>query len=139
MVDFSLGPPDLVHVVKCSDSGEKCIYCYHYVIGVDVSSSASIAVYINSLINDSSCGSVNTKNKFGKANKSKWKVREVLYCTWNPFTGSDVRVEAKIPGGVRAFAYTSKGTAVLENEQWIGVQVAGVLRYVEYGGGGKGG
>ena len=133
MTNFTLGPPDLVHILKCNDSGEKCIYCYHYVIGVDVSSSASIAVYINSLINDSNCNPVNTKNKSIKTNKNKWKVREVLYCTWNPFTGSDVRVEAKIPGGVRAFSYTNKGAETIENEQWIGVQVAGVLRCVEYG------
>lgn len=126
MVNFTLGPPDLVHVVKCLDSGDKCIYSYHYVIGVDVSSSASIAVYINSLINDSN----NTGNK---SSKNKWKITEVLYCTWNPFTNSDVRVEAKIPGGVRAFLYANKGTETVENEQWAGVQVAGVLRYVEYG------
>ena len=41
----------------------------------------------------------------------------------------------KIPGGVRAFLYTSKGgeTTTITEEQWMGVQVAGVLRYAEYG------
>ena len=93
VTNFMLGPPDLVHIVKYTDSGDRCIYCYHYVIGVDVSSSASIAAYINSLVNDSSKSSGNgtrasAKSKSGKGNNGRWRVREVLYCTWNPFTGS---------------------------------------------------
>ena len=106
-----------------------------------MSSSASIAVYINSLVNDMTKAVamvlVLAKGKSGKGKNGKWRIREVLYCTWNPFTGSDVRVEAKIPGGVRAFLYTSKGAEAIENEQWMGVQVAGVLRCAEYGGRGE--
>ena len=49
-----LGPPDMVYLVKEQKGGifgaASHWGYYHYVYGVDCSSSASIAVYINSLI-----------------------------------------------------------------------------------------
>lgn len=45
-----LGPPDLCHVIKTTGrTGAKDIGSYHYVSGVDASSSAALAAYINSL------------------------------------------------------------------------------------------
>lgn len=45
-----LGPPDLVHLLKQAKSNPgKQIGIYHHVTGVDASSSASLAAYINTL------------------------------------------------------------------------------------------
>lgn len=45
-----LGPPDLVHLVKQSiKSGNKQSGVYHHVTGIDASSSASLAAYVNTL------------------------------------------------------------------------------------------
>ncbi|KAJ2788840.1 bud site selection protein, partial [Coemansia helicoidea] len=46
-----LGPPDLCHIVKIhsSNRNEADIGSYHHVLGVDTSSSAALAAYINSL------------------------------------------------------------------------------------------
>jgi hypothetical protein len=45
-----LGPPDLVHLIKQPiKSPTKQIGVYHHVSGIDASSSASLAAYINTL------------------------------------------------------------------------------------------
>ena len=45
-----LGPPDLVHLIKQPiKSTTRQIGVYHHVTGIDASSSASLAAYINTL------------------------------------------------------------------------------------------
>jgi len=45
-----LGPPDLVHLVKQPvKSTAKSVGVYHHVTGIDASSSASLAAYINTV------------------------------------------------------------------------------------------
>ena len=45
-----LGPPDLVHIIKQPiKSATKQVGVYHHVSGIDASSSASLAAYINTL------------------------------------------------------------------------------------------
>jgi hypothetical protein len=44
-----LGPPDLVHLVKQSTRNQSKQGVYHHVTGVEASSSASLAAYINTL------------------------------------------------------------------------------------------
>lgn len=45
-----LGPPDLVHLIKQPvKSTTKQVGVYHHVTGIDASSSASLAAYINTL------------------------------------------------------------------------------------------
>ena len=45
-----LGPPDLVHLIKQPiKSASKQVGVYHHVTGIDASSSASLAAYINTL------------------------------------------------------------------------------------------
>ncbi|OBZ77766.1 Uncharacterized protein C31F10.16 [Grifola frondosa] len=99
-----LGPPDLCHVVKSTGrSGQRDLGSYHYVSGVDASSSASLAAYINSLtyaIEDDS-------GWFTKG--SSWKVRNGCYCCFNAFSRVDVRVDVKIPGGVNAYVVDLRG------------------------------
>ncbi|KAG1733565.1 hypothetical protein EDD22DRAFT_1011786 [Suillus occidentalis] len=69
-----LGPPDLCHIVKSTGHTGQCnIGSYHFVSRVDVSSSASLAAYINSLtysIEDNSTW-------FSKS--TAWKVRNGCY------------------------------------------------------------
>ncbi|RKO89246.1 hypothetical protein BDK51DRAFT_34054, partial [Blyttiomyces helicus] len=45
-----LGPPDLCHIVKTNPKAQvKDIGSYHFVLGTDASSSATLAAYLNSL------------------------------------------------------------------------------------------
>jgi len=47
-----LGPPDLVHLLRqVIRNPSKQTGIYHHVTGVDASSSASVAAYINALVN----------------------------------------------------------------------------------------
>ncbi|KAF8970424.1 Chs5p-Arf1p-binding proteins-domain-containing protein [Flammula alnicola] len=99
-----LGPPDLCHVVKSTGrSGQRDLGSYHYISGVDASSSASLAAYINSLtyaIEDSSAW-------FSKT--PQWKVKNGCYCCFNAFSRVDIRVDVKIPGGVNAYVIDLRG------------------------------
>lgn len=76
---------------------------FHFVSGVDASSSASLAAYINSLtyaIEDTSAW-------FSKG--PVWRVRNGCYCCFNAFSRVDVRVDVKIPGGVHAYVVDLRG------------------------------
>jgi hypothetical protein len=99
-----LGPPDLCHVVKSTGkTGQRDLGSYHFVSGVDASSSASLAAYINSLtyaIEDSNAW-------FSKT--PAWKVRNGCYCCFNAFARVDFRVDVKIPGGVNAYVVDLRG------------------------------
>ncbi|KAF8886127.1 chaps family protein [Infundibulicybe gibba] len=123
-----LGPPDLCHVVKSTGrSGQRDLGSYHYVSGVDASSSASLAAYINSLtysIEDTSAW-------FSK--NASWKVRNGCYCCFNAFSRLDIRVDVKIPGGVNAYAIDLRGErheATLEI--WKETYVSALLRAILY-------
>ncbi|KAJ4467004.1 Chs5p-Arf1p-binding proteins-domain-containing protein [Lentinula aciculospora] len=123
-----LGPPDLCHVVKSTGrSGQRDLGSYHYISGVDASSSASLAAYINSLtyaIEDNSAW-------FSKGNT--WKVKNGCYCCFNAFSRVDIRVDVKIPGGVNAYAIDLRGErheATLE--LWQETYVSALLRSILY-------
>ena len=71
--------------------------------GVEASSSASLAAYLNSLqfsVEESPAW-------FGKGNG--WRVRSGTYCCFNAFSRVDMRVEAAIPGGVQAYVIDLRG------------------------------
>ncbi|KAJ0295463.1 hypothetical protein COL5a_011571 [Colletotrichum fioriniae] len=69
-----LGPPDLVHLLKqATRNPGKQIGVYHHVTGVDASSSASLAAYINTL----------TYREHGQAVQTK--ISEGLYWYANLF------------------------------------------------------
>lgn len=124
-----LGPPDLCHVVKSTGrSGQKDLGSYHYVSGVDASSSASLAAYINSLtysIDDNSTW-------FSKS--TAWKVRSGCYCCFNAFSRVDVRVDVKIPGGVLAYVIDLRGERHdTTPEIWQETYLSALLRAILYG------
>ncbi|KAF7323632.1 hypothetical protein MKEN_00583900 [Mycena kentingensis (nom. inval.)] len=123
-----LGPPDLCHVVKSTGkAGQRDLGSYHYVSGVDASSSASLAAYINSLtyaIEDSGAW-------FSKT--PVWKVRNGCYCCFNAFSRVDFRVDVKIPGGVNAYVVDLRGERhEATAEMWQETYVSALLRAILY-------
>ncbi|KAJ3157715.1 hypothetical protein HDU89_000092 [Geranomyces variabilis] len=119
-----LGPPDLCHIIKTNPKTQvKDIGSYHYVLGTDASSSATLAAYLNSLTY--SMGSVG-----GKPNP--WKIRSGTYCCYNAFSRVDIRVEVRIPGGVDAYAVDIRGDRhPIENTAtWQESHVSAVLRSI---------
>ncbi|KAJ8087664.1 bud site selection protein [Marasmius tenuissimus] len=123
-----LGPPDLCHVVKSNGrSGQRDLGSYHFISGVDASSSASLAAYINSLtyaIED---------NSAWFSNKSSWKVKSGCYCCFNAFSRVDIRVDVKIPGGVHAYVIDLRGERhEATPELWQETYVSALLRAILY-------
>ncbi|EMD34713.1 hypothetical protein CERSUDRAFT_116901 [Gelatoporia subvermispora B] len=123
-----LGPPDLCHVVKSTGrSGQRDVSSYHYISGVDASSSASLAAYINSLtyaLEDDS-------GWFSKG--TTWKVRNGCYCCFNAFSRVDVRVDVKIPGGVNAYIVDLRGERhEATPDIWQETYLSALLRAILY-------
>ncbi len=72
-------------------------------MGVDTSSSASIAAYINSL-------TYSLERSVGWFRTNPWRVGTATFCAYNAFGKVDVRVEARIPGGISSYAITASGS-----------------------------
>lgn len=98
-----LGPPDLVHLSKTHNKTSKVDGTYHYVTGVDTSSSSAVAAYFNALTFTLGEGQI----WFGKP--ATWKIHTGVYCSYNTFSRVDVRVLVKIPGGVEAYVVDDRG------------------------------
>jgi hypothetical protein len=71
--------------------------------GVEASSSASLAAYLNSL----QFSVEESQAWFGKG--AGWHVSSGVYCCFNAFSRVDVRVDVKIPGGVDAYIVDLRG------------------------------
>ncbi|KAJ1823032.1 bud site selection protein [Coemansia sp. RSA 2598] len=98
---------------------------YHHVLGVDTSSSASLAAYINSLQYSLS----ESPGWFGASNG--WKITSGTYCSYNAFSNVDLRVQIKIPGGVDAYIVTVLGERKeVTDELWRECQVSSLLRAI---------
>ncbi|QRV96077.1 hypothetical protein RhiJN_24095 [Ceratobasidium sp. AG-Ba] len=123
-----LGPPDLCHVVKTTGrAGQKDIGSYHYVSGVDASSSASLAAYLNSL----TYALESDSGWFAKG--TSWKLRVGSYCCYNAFSRLDVRVDVKIPGGVQAYAIDLRGDRHEATPAiWQEAYLSALLRAIHY-------
>jgi len=123
-----LGPPDLCQVVKSTGrSGQRDLGSYHYISGVDASSSASLAAYINSLTY-----SIEDNSAWFSKNAS-WKVRNGCYCCFNAFSRVDIRLDVKIPGGVDAYFVDLRGERhEATPEIWQETYVSAILRAVLY-------
>ena len=120
-----LGPPDLVHLIKQSKSGGKQSGLYHHVTGVDASSSASLAAYVNTLVYS--------------PNDKTHKVVSGLYCCYNAFSHVDMRVDVKIPGGVESYCIDERGDKRVASEGlWLETFLCAVLRAYSYADDGSG-
>lgn len=120
-----LGPADLCYFVKEYKGGIFAGTTYsgffHYVNGVDCSSSASIAVYINSLIK--------LQEKDGWMKKQKFKVVKWIFWIYDPISKADVRVEVSIPGGTNVYSISPDNTkSPITGIQWNFVYVSSILR-----------
>lgn len=125
-----LGPPDLCHVVKTTGSrtSSKEIGSYHYCSGVEASSSASLAAYLNSLT-----FAVEETGTWFTGKGSGWKVTQGTYCCFNAFSRVDVRVEVKIPGGVDAYVVDLRGERHEASPQiWQETYLSALLRAIRY-------
>ncbi|KAF8520927.1 chaps-domain-containing protein [Hysterangium stoloniferum] len=122
-----LGPPDLCHTVKSQGKGQRDLGTYHYVSGVDASSSASLAAYLNSLtyaVEDNAAW-------FSKS--TAFKVRNGCFCCFNAFSRVDVRVDVKIPGGVNAYVIDLRGERhEATPEIWQETYLSALLRSILY-------
>ncbi|KAK4145955.1 Chs5p-Arf1p-binding proteins-domain-containing protein [Dichotomopilus funicola] len=123
-----LGPPDLVHLVKQQlRSGGKQVGVYHHVTGVDASSSASLAAYINTL----------AYREFGPSATSK--TLEGTYCCYNAFSRVDMRVHAPFPGSVESYCVDERGEKrKATDELWLETYLCSVLRAYSYADDGTG-
>ncbi|GAB7348924.1 hypothetical protein MBLNU459_g7610t1 [Dothideomycetes sp. NU459] len=121
-----LGPPDLVHLVKQPvKSTTKQVGVYHHVTGIDASSSASLAAYINTL----------TYTPHDKQNK----VISGLYCCYNAFSRLDMRVQVQIPGTVESYCVNERGDKLEASEEhWLETYLCSVLRAYSYADNGSG-
>ncbi|PUU73070.1 Chs5p-Arf1p-binding proteins-domain-containing protein [Tuber borchii] len=123
-----LGPPDLVHLIKSQPKvGLKEIGTYHHVTGVDASSSASLAAYINTLTY------LIGENQIWFGKPQSWRITTGIYCCYNAFSRVDMRVEVKIPGSVEAYAVDERGEKRMASEMlWLETYLCGVLRAFNY-------
>lgn len=121
-----LGPPDLVHLIKQPvKSTSKQIGVYHHVTGIDASSSASLAAYINTL----------TYSPYDKQHK----VVSGLYCCYNAFSRLDMRVQVYIPGTVESYCVDERGEKrVATDDLWLETYLCSVLRAYSYADDGSG-
>ncbi|KAF2712427.1 chaps-domain-containing protein [Pleomassaria siparia CBS 279.74] len=121
-----LGPPDLVHLIKQPiKSTTKQVGVYHHVSGVDASSSASLAAYINTL-------TYSTHDK-------QHKVISGIYCCYNAFSRLDMRVQVYIPGTVESYCIDERGDKrVATDELWLETYLCSVLRAYSYADDGSG-
>ncbi|KAH8695496.1 putative clathrin-coated vesicle protein [Talaromyces proteolyticus] len=121
-----LGPPDLVYLVKQPKANAtRQTGVYHHVTGVDASSSASLAAYVNTL----------TYSPVDKLNK----VVSGIYCCYNAFSHLDMRVEVKIPGSLESYCIDERGDKRVANEAlWLETFLCAVLRSYTYADDGTG-
>ncbi|EMT65808.1 hypothetical protein FOC4_g10007920 [Fusarium odoratissimum] len=123
-----LGPPDLVHLLKHAvRNPAKQTGVYHHVTGVDASSSASLAAYINTLTYKES--GPNATNK----------IVEGVYCCYNAFSRLDMRVHVSIPGTVESYCVDERGEKRKASEElWLETYLCSVLRAYSYADDGSG-
>ncbi|KAG5928143.1 hypothetical protein E4U42_001203 [Claviceps africana] len=123
-----LGPPDLVHLLKQGlRNTAKQSGIYHHVTGVDASSSASLAAYINTL----------TYRDNGPSATSK--IVEGVYCCYNAFSRLDMRVHVSIPGTVESYCVDERGEKrKASDDLWLETYLCSVLRAYSYADDGSG-
>ena len=129
--EFSgLGPPDLCRLTKMEQrlTGSETHHSYHSVIGLDTLNSHSVVAYLYGLME--------SLEPFNPLNGSRWKVVSGMYCIYDAFSGSDIRVEVKVPGMPGVSVHTvslSDGTVGTEvpEEVWEGAMLSAYLRTFE--------
>lgn len=121
-----LGPPDLAYLVKQHKTHpDRQTGVYHHVTGIDASSSASLAAYVNTL----------TYSPLDKTHK----VISGIYCCYNAFSHLDMRVEVKIPGSLESYCIDERGDKrVATDALWLETFLCAILRAYWYADDGSG-
>lgn len=89
---------------------------FHYVFGVDLSSTASPSAYIKSVMGLAGHIGMDTPNS---KKKSKIQVKSATFCTYDIVTRRDIRVEICFPGSTNVVAYDENGErSNLEGQDW---------------------
>jgi len=124
-----LGPPDMCCVYKLQIrpvipvalQSPNRIGFFHYVLGADVSSAAAVAAYFGEI--------VNAQEQGWMLSSAHWKIVGGIYCTYDAFTHSDIRIKVTIPGSVSAYVKDSSGAkSPATEEHWQHVSLCTVLR-----------
>ncbi|KAM0512302.1 hypothetical protein ACHAPE_008998 [Trichoderma viride] len=123
-----LGPPDLVHLTKPSSrQSQKQTGVYHHATGVDASSSATLAAYIQDVA-----------KKHRDPNAVNSPVVGV-FCCYNAFSRLDMRVHASIPGTVESYCVDERGDKrKASDDLWLETYLCSVLRAYSYADDGSG-
>ena len=94
---------------------------FHHVYGVECSSSASVAVYINNLIKN--------QETEGWTKKKSYKITKAIFCIFDIVLRRDVRVEINIPGGTNVYAVDEENTkSPISGIQWNFVYMSSIIR-----------
>jgi len=114
---------------------------YHHVTGIDASSSASLAAYINTLI-------YSTPDKTQRITSGLyWYIlllRDSLTSLtvgscYNAFSRLDMRVQVQIPGTVESYCVNERGDKLEASEEhWLETYLCSVLRAYSYADNGSG-
>ena len=109
--------------------------------GIDASSSASLAAYLNTLAQASH--DRNAKVVSGLYWCVQWAVLCNVILTYgscyNAFSRIDMRVEVKIPGGVESYCIDERGDKrVASDSLWLETFLCGILRAYSYADDGSG-
>lgn len=119
-----LGPPDLCHLLK--SNGKKEVSSYHYVSGIDASSSATLATYITGLAYE-------LEPNGTWFNKSSYRLKGGIYSCFNAFSRVDLRVEVFIPGTVESYVVNVRGERLEATpEMWQETYLSAILRAIHY-------
>eukprot|EP01028_Stygiella_incarcerata_P005540 TRINITY_DN2329_c0_g1_i1.p1 TRINITY_DN2329_c0_g1~~TRINITY_DN2329_c0_g1_i1.p1 ORF type:complete len:1084 (+),score=394.47 TRINITY_DN2329_c0_g1_i1:89-3340(+) len=126
------GPPDMCVLNKQKSTLGSMIFrmeqpiigYVHWVFGVDVSSAATISVYVTNLLAKQQKASI-----WGS---SSYKVIKASFCVYCAFSKCDIHVEMTFPGGVKEYAMDIEGNKrTVSDELWKEAFLCSVMRYSE--------
>lgn len=136
-----LGPPDLCWVRKATvdkhgrdDEDVDPQGCYHFVLGLDVSSEACVAAYFGRLVAHLESPRLLSElvARFARGTSGRRRIQGGIYCCYDAFSGMDVRCELTVPGGSTSYAVDALGHRVADDDVgeavWRGAWVSSVLR-----------
>ena len=97
---------------------------WHWVLGVDASSAASLSAYVARL------SLAPPSSRLARLTDVGTTVAGGIFCCYDAFTRVDVRCEVRFPGGVSAYTLDGVGErGAPDDAVWRGARVSGFLRH----------
>mmetsp|Transcript_11930 Transcript_11930/g.10295 ORF Transcript_11930/g.10295 Transcript_11930/m.10295 type:complete len:178 (+) Transcript_11930:40-573(+) len=129
IINFSaLGPPDLCYLTKefkknlTFSKNDKRAGFYHYIYGLDLSTPASISVYISKILKQQ-------ETEGGWFKSGQWSITKATFCIYDAFRKVDVRAQVSIPGSMKIEAINADEEVVeFDDVEWDSVYVSSLLR-----------